>query len=402
MYEASFLRNIVEMEKANLLTAQLKTAPWSDSFWPMSKGLIARRWHDRGYPDLPNWQDNFNYVQAVRPWIAQSNGLVNDLAPAEKYDLLVGDSSFGLTARMWAEGRKYIDAGKTVPSWAGLCHGWSPASIMTANPLTSVTLQAANGQSILFFPSDIKALASYAWGETPPKYKSVGRRCNTGNPQEDSVGRVIDPFCFDVNPGTWHMAIVNQLGVSGRSFVFDATFDFQVWNYPINSYQYSYFNPQTFVESSKLAGSMVKVTDFTIDKFKRYRSPEAKYIVGVAMNMQYAVPTRPSERASVKSTFHTVKYVYDLELDADGAIIGGEWYSNFHPDFIWNLPPDGRTASDAEKANPLAWDGRSPLPSEIQKAAIESSSKGQVLGVIVDALLKLARPQPVAGEGGGS
>ena len=30
-----------------------------------------------------------------------------------------------------------------------------------------------------------------------------------------------------------------------------------------------------------------------------------------------------------------VTYWYDLELDEDNNIVGGEWYTNRHPDFLW-------------------------------------------------------------------
>ena len=28
-----------------------------------------------------------------------------------------------------------------------------------------------------------------------------------------------------------------------------------------------------------------------------------------------------------------VQYLYDLELDDHDNVVGGEWYTNFHPDF---------------------------------------------------------------------
>ena len=33
------------------------------------------------------------------------------------------------------------------------------------------------------------------------------------------AGRILDPECFKVNPGTFHLAVVNQLGIAGRSLV---------------------------------------------------------------------------------------------------------------------------------------------------------------------------------------
>lgn len=394
LYEPTFLRRLLDMENAGLVQTTLQKAPWSDSFWPTRKGMLGRRWRDPGFPNSNNWFDNYTYYTLFPPITLNPEAM----SPSEKYDLLVGDYAFTLTDANWREGKGSYDKRGTVPGWAGLCHGWSPASIMTNNPEREITVHSVTGQEITFYPSDIKALASLAWGEAPPRMNFVGSRCDKNNPREDAVGRVLDEGCFDVNPGTWHMAIVNQLGVDKRSFVFDATYDFQVWNYPIYAYQYSYFNPQTLATSKKLAGALVPVNQYTIDKFKTYRSPDARYVVGIAMDVTYSIPVQPSSKPYSTSSFHTVKYVYDLELDANGMIIGGEWYSNFHPDFIWNPPPDGHPLSTGEKTlpAPITWDGVSPLPEELQRAARASSAKNQPLAAVVEALVRLASPSASA------
>ncbi len=389
LYEPGFLTKLSEMEGQNLLEASVPKAPWSDSFWPMNKGLAGRRWMDSKFPESSTWIDNYNYYLAVPP---TSVG-VNSMAPTEKYDYLVGDGSFRLTNANWAAGKDSWDKRGMVPGWAGLCHGWAPAAFMTPTPKKSVTVTAANGGSITFYPSDIKALSSLAWGEAPPRVLFVGTRCKTNKPKEDAMGRVIDEGCFDVNPGTWHMGIVNQIGKVKRSFVFDATYDFQVWNYPIYAYHYEYFNPQTLETSTNLGGASIRVNDYTIDKFKTYRNPNARYIVGIAMTVHYVVPTAPSMKPVLTPRFESKKYVYDLELDANGVIIGGEWYSNFHPDFIWNPPPDGKTISEGETelSGPVSWDGRSQISEELRKAARISSKRQQPLSVIVDTLNRLAQ-----------
>ncbi|MEK7357962.1 MAG: hypothetical protein AAB250_16045, partial [Bdellovibrionota bacterium] len=335
VYATTVNKNLFAMEQAGQLQAAVPNAPWSDSFWPMKLGLLGRRWLEKGFPSSQVWLENFNYYLAH----PSSQLPVNQLSPAEKYDLLVGDSSMTLTGAQWAAGKKHQDKSGSVPSWAGLCHGWSPASIMVPNPQKIVTVTGPGGQQIPFYPSDIKALAALAWGEASPRKRFVGTRCGTTHPKEDAVGRVIDEGCFDVNPATWHMAIVHQIADQKRSFVMDATYDLQVWNYPVYSYKYSYFNPQTLATSDTIAGSIVKISDFTIDKFSPYRSPLAKYVVGIAMDVNYSIPTQPSTKPIPVPMFHAVKYVYDLEIDEAGTILGGEWYSNFHPDFLWNPLP---------------------------------------------------------------
>jgi hypothetical protein len=386
------LRTLKQIENAGLVRASLDVMPWSDSFWPMQKGLIARRWRDQSAPNNRIWAENFAYVQNH-----PASQIPRDiLSPSEKYDFLVGAGDFLLTQKMWEAGKYWHDLRGSVPSWAGLCHGWAPAAFMTQNPQRAVRVLGADGQPLTFYPSDIKALASLAWAESPPRVKFIGSRCHTQDPKEDEIGRVLDGGCFDVNPGAWHLAVVNHLGLQQRSFVFDATYDYQVWNYPIQAYRYYYFHPQTLATSSHLAGSVVSIKDFTMDKFKSYRAPNARFVVGIAMELTYSIPTQPSSRHIARASSHTVKYVYDLELDSAGLIIGGEWYSNFHPDFIWSVPSGARTQSKGEVGLGQAaqWDGSGVLPVQLQDAARVSSENGQVLGAVVQALVFLSQLPP--------
>lgn len=389
LFQTEIVKTLLEMENQGFQQVTLPNPPWSDSFWPMNKGLIGRRWAEPGFPDSKVWADNYNYVIAN----PAATNVSNTLSPAEKYDLLVGDSNFTLTGANWGAGQYYLEKQGFVPSWMGICHGWSPASFMTPVPLRTVVLNSPSGSPVTFYPSDIKALASQAWGESPPRMNVLGTRCLVADPKEDAVGRVLDEACFDINPGTWHLAVVNQLGIAKRSFVFDATYDIQVWNYPVYAYKYQYFNPQTLVTSGKLAGSVIPMSEYSIDKFRTYRSLDARYVVGVSMDLTYVIPTLPSMRAVTRSAYHTVRYVYDLELDGTGQIIGGEWYSNFHPDFIWNFPAEGHTLSSGESrlAQPVTWDGRGALPVDLRAVVRESSEKRQPLAAVVEALLRLSQ-----------
>jgi hypothetical protein len=388
VYNPNVNKNLFAMEQAGQLQAAVPNAPWSDSYWPMKFGLLARRWGDKGFPGSDVWLENFNYYLAH----PTSSVPVAQLSPAEKYDLLMGDSALTLTSSQWGAGKFHHDKKGSVPQWAGLCHGWSPASIMVPNPKKTIVAVSPSGQSIPFYPSDIKALAALSWGEASPRKRFVGTRCETAHPKEDQVGRVLNEGCFDVNPATWHMAVVHQIADMKRSFVMDATFDLEVWNYPVYSYKYTYFNPQTLATSTTLAGATVKTGDFTIDKFRSYRSPLAKYVVGIAMDVNYSIPTQPSTKPIPVPLFHAVKYVYDLEIDENGTILGGEWYSNFHPDFLWNPLPDSHPLSYGELAMPapVAWDGNGAVPVELRQAASLSSRRGQPVSVVVEALVQRA------------
>jgi len=380
------------------MVGQTPRAPWSDSFWPAQKGITARRWLDKRFPDSRTFIDNYNYFISN----PASSIDINSLSPAEKYDALVGDSNYRLAAANWAEGKSSWDKRGFVPGWVGICHGWAPAAILTPAPKKSVTVVAPNGQPITFFPSDIKALISLAYAASPPKTYKVGQRCNKTHPAEDEMGRVIDPSCFDINPGTWHLAVVNEMGVHKRSFVVDTNYDLQIWNYPLYSYRYQYFNPQTFETSNTLGGAAVKKADFLIDKFKKYRGPDAKFFVGIAMEISYSVETSPSTRPYQKPRLTTEKILYDLELDEKGVIVGGEWYSNFHPAFIWHFQPDAHPFSVGElnMASPVSWDGGGPVPEALRLVAGESSVNEEPLAAVVEELVRLSQdtganpPQP--------
>lgn len=389
LYEPDFMKSLLEIEKAGLREVALPKHPWSESYWPTAKGGIARRWQDSSFPGSDDWTLNFMSFQSKPSQLMP----IDLMAPSEKYDLLTGSTTFPLTNAMWAEGKTTLDELKKVPIWHGLCHGWGPASFMTPNPVKTVLLKSPSGQLIKFFPSDIKALASRAWGESPPEMRYAGERCNNPAPKEDEVGRVQDDNCFDVNPATWHLAIVNQIGVEKRSFLFDSVFDLQVWNYPVYAYRYDYFNPQTFSTSKDLAGSVVKLEDYTIDKFRSYRSPDARSVVGISMIAYYIDVGSPSTKPVTELKYKSIKYVYDLELDAKGAIVGGEWYSNFHPDFLWHPVPDSHPISIGEKLvpGPHVWNGVGPLPSNVQGAVAESSPKGEVVSTIVETLIRLSQ-----------
>ncbi|MGZ3651300.1 MAG: hypothetical protein ACXWSC_08990, partial [Bdellovibrionota bacterium] len=87
--------NLGQMESANLLAARLENGPWSGSYWPVYAGEIANRYGDSNYDASMNWKDNARYLES-----ALGKGTNRELSPAEKYDLLIGDTGFTLTKKM--------------------------------------------------------------------------------------------------------------------------------------------------------------------------------------------------------------------------------------------------------------------------------------------------------------
>jgi len=382
---------LTKLEDMHTLRAvDLPESPWSDDYWGLYAGSTAKRYADPGHNITADWKTNTDYVRNMQPASA------DNLSPAEKYDLLVGDANKTLTKYNLDTGKAYYQTYGKVESWMGICHGWAPAAFMVARPQKAITVTAADGVTkIKFYPSDIKALASELWATTSPRVKFIGGRCNTKMPAVDSIGRIKDTACRDTNAGTWHLAVVNQIGKAKRSMVLDATFDYEVWNQPVYGYDYNYFNPKTKKTYKTLSYAKVAVADFPDDKFKQYRAAGTTHIVGVAMNVKWVVETEPSHfspDSPSRDAISGARYLYTLELDAQGNIIGGEWMQNAHPDFLWTSPAGTKaTAPNEAEAVVSAWDGTTAVPASWRSAAAKSSVVGAPLGIIVDALTKLAR-----------
>ncbi len=382
-------------------SAALEHSPWSGDYWAVYTGEIAKRYADPSFPFSLNWRENADYISNTLPDLSNVNATsVDQLSPAEKYDLLIGDPNMTLTKAMLADGQAYFDKDGSVETWMGICHGWAPAAYMEKRALHSIKVMAMDGVTqIIFYPSDLKALASLLWAKAAPSTHFIGSRCTKKNPDTDENGRILDQECFDTNPGTWHLSVVNSIGVLKRSFVLDATFDYEVWNQPAYSYSYTYFNPQTGTETNNLHDATVSKEEFKDDKFSKWRNDSrAVAFVGIAMKFTYVAETKPSVNFKDIETNDrrlAVNYLYDLELDAEGNIIGGEWYHQQHPDFLWTPSPKTVPKSIGDEfldknGDHSHWKKREKhsIPKSWQEAALSSSKKGQPLMRIVREMLQ--------------
>lgn len=383
--------NLKQMELQKLNQGQVESLPWSDDYWAIAEGEISKRYLDSEWPS-GSWKDLNDYFKLNPAKNLIKENKLQVLSPAEKYDLLMGDSRFTYAQSMWVEGARYYKENGEVEGWMGLCHGWAAASMVLPNPVKRVQIVDVTGKhTIPFYPSDIKGLGTALFAKGSFSTKFVGGRCDVKEPKKDSNGRVIDPECNDNNPGTWHQVVVNQMGKSKRSFVLDATFDYQVWNQPAISYQYEYFNPKTKKVARELKDAVIKISDYEKDLFKKYRSKKAEYVVGIHMDFTYAVENWPSDEENQPTADRKVKYIYDLELDSEMNIIGGEWYNTNHPDFLW-VPAVGvkvYTPGDAYLKDKL-WRSSSDTDAEVKKAALYNSAQSLPLRKVVERLFELS------------
>lgn len=167
----------------------------------------------------------------------------------------------------------------------------------------------------------------------------------------------------------------------------DATWDYEVWNHPVQSYDITYFNPQTKKTSKNLLDVMIPIGQFSKDKFTKYRAPTTKYIVGVMMDAVYVVESTASHNTELKNETNSSEVIYDLEIDGNGKLVGGEWYQNAHPDFLWTPGLGAKPIPDIEVGANIRWDGIVLPDSQVAAMAAKASSRGMPLSSIVYKLL---------------
>lgn len=379
-----------------ILSSKSMSQPWSGDYWATYKAGIAARYADPDYPNFGEFNEYLEYFKNKWNIDLQNKDEVDQLSPAEKYDLLLGLKDRPLAKNIIDEAKDiYRSNNNKIDTWFGICHGWAPASFMLARPTRFVEVESIiPNLKIRFNPDDIKALASHLWANTTLQSRTMGGRCDDENPQMDESGRIISENCYDINPGSWHTAVINQLGIKRQTFVIDATYDYQVWNQPVVSYKLSFFNPEDSKPYQNFKEAMINLPAYTKDPFKKYRSQNSVFVVGVSMELTYVAENSASDRPTdgeENDSLRTVQYIYDLEINAQGKIIGGEWYQNAHPDFMWAPANKARAVSVVDRELQGSWQGNGSPPQSWQKKAEFAAGYSQPLAAVVEHLISLAK-----------
>lgn len=383
-------RSLLKMQERGLEEASLSETPWSDSYWPLAKGALAARYQDQYFGYTENWKDLFDYVQELPAKDLLEEGRAAELSPAEKYDLMMGDSKGLLTKKMWSEGAQYFYRYGEVESWMGLCHGWAAASFMLPDPKKEVVVTDPTGEhKFPLYISDIKGLGTLLFSNGRVTTRFVGGRCNTKDPDQDD-GRTVDPDCRDTNPATWHLSVVNQIALSKRSFVMDATYDYEVWNQPVVAYRYHYYEPHTKRKAESVEEGKKLIADFSDDPRKKFRAKNAKAVIGIVMDVTYGIENGASRSSWRQPLTRTVRYLYDLELDAEDNIVGGEWYHKNYPDFLWVPELDVRPATMGERYF-RNWAPGMEMDSLMKNSVESNSQRGLPVGNVVEQIFEMSR-----------
>jgi hypothetical protein len=277
---------------------------WSGDYWALKKGLINYRWYNQEY--------GFNLHSPTQEEAkAMSTEDIMELSPTEKYDLLKGRYNYPLKAEVATK------ANPNAEYWEGICHGWAPAAINYNEP-TPKSFTNPQGIRVPFGSTDIKALISYYYAHVykAPNTFQTGRRC----PNRGGIFNW-NPDCKnDLNAGTFHIILANNLGLKGKGFIADIKRFEEVWNHPFRDYK-------------------SEITDRRSPGWFARR--EVNEIVSIRTEVSYLDEAESNTWEPVIGTniqkFGHKTYEYEVDLDANGNIIGGRWESTERPDFLWTV-----------------------------------------------------------------
>ena len=399
------------------LKGETKQPNWSGSYWPMRNGLVSVRFGNNEKSTIGLWDPNtlsflekYNYRTSVLMYSQPSEyqyqiqynrtGIENYIeeyfSASEKYDLLLGDYAFTLTNFMKNEAHNHaLQYGGDIPTWFGICHGWSPAAYFFNEPKRPVTVKSPNGIKIRFLPDDLKALSSQFLAVAHHQTNFIGDVCRVYKPKKpvgDSETKLwLDPRCHAINPGSYIITLGNQIGKWHRNMIFDPEADPEVWNQPINSYIMRYFNLLTDDFSSdplevKIPFSFIKKSkDSFLNFVARQADDRTKFVVGVYVNVTYAIENDPSHtERSPANVNKTVESAAAIELDENDEIIGGEWRHNLHPNFMWKFDENQPIESCCDEG---AKGFAGSASEENTKWAVMASQRGQILRPVIEYLV---------------
>lgn len=367
--DGQFTTQVFELATKSGLKGASKEQPWSGSYWPLHSGSIANpynenngAWINNTFRKLKSVKANAKHfekrlVEIRQKWKELPPEMIDEMAPSEKYDLFLGDYDFTLTRSIWISLFEQYDRIGKLALWEGSCHGWATSSSYVGRPKNLIRVMSLDGRYLIpFYPDDIKALATLLWANSLIQDHTIvlGQRCNSRNPEfDESNGKVLSETCQGVNPADMHVSLLELMGARKQTYIVNRENNTQVWNQPIVSYEMKYFNLSNGKEGN--LQDVILARQQYADPFRAYRSGRATSVVGVDLVLKYASERNPTHRKTDKPENDKIKklhFRYDLELDGDNKIIGGEWISSDdspqdeddtgvqppkYPGFIWKF-----------------------------------------------------------------
>ena len=302
LWSSDLIQNFDQLPKSQALAGNL--IPWTTTYWADFQSGVAHRWAN-------NFPEDFTYIP---PSLDRLKKMIlsekNILSPAEKWDILHSHYDYPTVAAERSRTRK------DQVTWAGLCHGWGLASLVFEEP-QNFHFVNAEGIELVLNSTDIKALVSLAVADQAMNDSLLlGTKCDrSGRVNRTNLNTA---ECAGVNAGTFHLVMVNSLGIKKKAFVANISRDEQIWNHPAYG-----FESEVIAEASPSHKA-------SLEAVREVRVETYLYLV----DMQDPLTPDPVQ-GTIHQPLSSVKYVYWLELDVAGRVVGGTWETFWHPGFIW-------------------------------------------------------------------
>jgi Transglutaminase elicitor len=278
--------------------------PWASSYWPRMKGSINYRWNTPSPTGFNLRSPNRTQVQSMT--VSQ----LAELSPAEKFDLVQGHYDYPLSSQVG------YNATPRAKDYEGICDGWTATAIAFTEP-APVEIKNPDGIVIPFGSSDVKALMSY---DVSINYETgalgavfIGDYCSGGR------------NCRDINPGSFHVILANEIGLKKQSFAVDVDAGPETWNQPVHGYEFE------ILEETSVRGA---ARAYVVHAKFKYAQDDLTGKDASVMRVFSWLPTIGTPQYATE----TMELDYVLEVDYDGKIIGGSWLGNSrktHPDIFW-------------------------------------------------------------------
>jgi hypothetical protein len=306
---------------------------WSESYWPANIGSIAYRWN---HPD----PQPFTYRLYTKEELqALPREDMDQLSPAELYDIAMGDYNYTLTRSTLSR------FSPRALWWEGLCHGWAQAASHYPEP-APVIITNPDQIKVPFGSSDVKALLAMhdSYNFRGGNFAFLGRRCRIkgkvpGEGDERDSFRdppapelANSPECRDVNAGGFHVVLANMIGIHGKGFVADIDRFNDVWNQPVTGYESEIIGEEAINLAHQAQGIHRRVrirTRMIYGEELKFKTPELEAQGLLNFVSKFPVTLTPAQE------FRAKDYQYIVEVNQEGEVIGGEWLTETRPDFLW-------------------------------------------------------------------
>lgn len=445
--------------------------PWSGDYYPLFNGSVNYRYRDQNWLLSPNLEEVKEYFQDYRNFdlrtisSTESYDIFTQGLEGVQETPFSLDVPFVLANSVWKGievANAYGERALYYSKLKGLSWGWVQAAITSDRPLKTIAVQGFDGDKVVFKPSDLKALATLMWNQSLAPIGVLGHpSLRAMDMKSPDYTRPYPQMKYD--PSLWHLSVLHKMGIQKDSFIVLRWIKGE-WLNPIYKYQLRYFNVSNGRTADKFTGNekelLIKSSVWSKQEFAIVNTPfesifpdiqkiiesaggfhhlpeeqlvrihkravavyeQAKrvqrvvrkndpYILGVEMSYSFVNNTMVSDRETDDPGMdaeNTVTLRYDLELDDDYNIIGGEWYTTNSPDLLITPKSGGIVNKNHQiinelysvKADVKNWSrwlneaGELVFPRELKKFAVAFAYlSGSPLQVIVDTLIAYSRDE---------